>query len=52
MVDAKCPRCGTKLEEETEITDYKYFCPECAENFYEFELAFSLGKNAIIKNKK
>ena len=33
MVDAKCPRCGTKLEEETEITDYKYFCPECDENF-------------------
>lgn len=50
MVDAKCPRCGSKLEEETEIIDYKYFCPECDENFYEFELAFSLGKNA--NNKK
>lgn len=50
MVDAKCPRCGSKLEEETEIIDYKYFCPECDENFYEFELAFSLGKNT--NNKK
>lgn len=32
-----CPRCGSKLYKET-ILDYPYYCHECDENFYEFEI--------------
>lgn len=36
----KCPRCGVKLERETDTNlkrEYKYFCPKCDENYYAFE---------------
>lgn len=32
-----CKRCGTPVEVETEL-DYPYYCPECDENMYEFEV--------------
>lgn len=32
-----CPHCGKTLYVETE-TDYPYFCEDCDENFYEFEV--------------
>ncbi len=33
-----CPRCGSKLFIEDELDEYSYFCFECDENFYEFEV--------------
>jgi len=33
----KCFRCNTKLE-KSEIGDYTYYCPECDEDFYSFEI--------------
>lgn len=32
-----CCRCNTPVEEEKEIPQYPYYCPECDENEYEFE---------------
>lgn len=32
-----CFRCGELLADEHEITEYKYACLNCDENFYEFE---------------
>lgn len=34
-----CPKCGKTLYiEHNEEIDYPFFCPECEENFYEFEV--------------
>lgn len=32
-----CPKCGSKLEVETEIEQYPFVCKVCDENFFEFE---------------
>lgn len=32
-----CPKCGNKLEVETEIEQYPFVCKVCDENFFEFE---------------
>ena len=32
-----CKRCGTPIEIETKL-DYLYYCPECDENMYGFEV--------------
>lgn len=36
IAHAKC-RCGAFVEAEREL-DYTYYCPECDENMYEFEV--------------
>lgn len=41
---AVCPRCGGALEDEITLRDYTYYCPNCDENFYSFEI----GDNAIV----
>lgn len=36
-----CKRCGTKVQKETDEmlkTEYEYYCPECDENLYCFEV--------------
>ena len=34
----ECPKCGGIIcQEKAEGVDYPYFCPNCDENFYEFE---------------
>jgi len=34
-----CNRCKTEVEKEVEPSiDYPYYCPECDENMYEFEV--------------
>ena len=35
-IKIKCFRCGTRLM-KSPIEGYTYFCPECYEDFYEFE---------------
>jgi len=35
-LDIKCGRCGTVVEEETEL-DYPYVCQECDENMFSIE---------------
>jgi Zn finger protein HypA/HybF involved in hydrogenase expression len=37
MTNKKCKRCSEKVELELEL-DYPYYCPECDENMYEFEV--------------
>lgn len=32
-------RCGSLVEIEKEIEEYPYYCPECDENLYSFEIA-------------
>lgn len=32
-----CDRCNSKVEIETEVTQYPYYCSECDENMYTFE---------------
>lgn len=37
--ELKCFRCGTQVEYETEpLIGYPYYCPECDENMYSFEV--------------
>lgn len=33
----KCNRCGHVVEVE-QVLDYPYYCPECDENKYKFEV--------------
>ena len=40
--DYVCNRCGTVVEEETNEVlknEYPYYCPECEENMYSFEVS-------------
>jgi predicted RNA-binding Zn-ribbon protein involved in translation (DUF1610 family) len=30
--------CGSTVEIETEIKEYSFYCPECDENLYSFEI--------------
>ncbi|PLS19312.1 hypothetical protein CVD28_02550 [Bacillus sp. M6-12] len=32
-----CKRCDSQVEEEKELKEYPYYCPNCDENMYEFE---------------
>lgn len=31
-----CNRCGTRVK-KTNVTGYRFYCPECDEDLYEFE---------------
>jgi hypothetical protein len=33
-----CRRCGTQVSLETVVMDYPYYCPECDENMFSFEV--------------
>jgi len=36
-----CSKCGTEVEEEKDkelSKEYPYYCPECDENLYSFEI--------------
>ena len=34
-----CNKCGSVAEVEQEIKEYPYYCPECDENLYSFEIS-------------
>lgn len=46
----RCPRCGSKLDRETEVDGYPFVCRECDENFYEFEAIKSERKSELVEN--
>jgi len=52
MTRYDCFRCGTRLELETQIKDYKYFCPNCDENMFTFEAVKVLEVKRKIKRYK
>ena len=33
-----CYRCGTEVRRETKIKPYKFYCPNCDENMFGFEV--------------
>ena len=44
-----CNRCGTQVQKELEL-DYPYYCPECDENMYRFEVHLA-GRPALINTE-
>jgi len=36
-----CNKCGGKAKVEQEIKEYQYYCPDCDENFYSFEVTIT-----------
>lgn len=36
-----CNKCGGKAEVEQEIKEYPYYCPDCEENMYSFEVTIT-----------
>lgn len=43
MNNRVCKRCSTKVERESQVKDYLYYCPNCDENLYEFETETEIG---------
>ena len=41
--DRFCPRCGKRVK-DSDVGDYRWQCPECDEDFYDFECAPSEEK--------
>jgi hypothetical protein len=42
-----CSKCGAEVEVETDEDlkkEYPYYCPECDENMYEFEVIMTTGQ--------
>jgi NADH pyrophosphatase NudC (nudix superfamily) len=38
--DRFCPHCGKRVQ-DSDVGDYRWLCPECDEDFYDFECARS-----------
>ena len=38
LTSYRCNRCGSFVLKESEVPGYPFYCPECDENLYRFEV--------------